>query len=136
MSGVRMTAASSGLSVKVTHGPSSCELQTVPPVDNGGTGESFSPTDLLGAALASCALTTLALVTARENLPWGNARASVEKLMTPPPRRVGELKLHLDMPKGLPPEHRARYEEIARTCPVALSLSPRLQVPMTFSYPD
>jgi putative redox protein len=134
MSGVPMTAALSGLDCQLAHGPSGTRINTVPPVDNGGTGTSFSPTDLVGAALASCALTTMALVAKRESLPWGDARAAVEKRMTPPPRRIAELVLVIDMPREATPEHRARLEEIARTCPVARSLHPDVKLPIEFRY--
>ncbi len=129
-----MTAAIRGLSCQLTHGPSGTTLDTVPPKDNGGTGTSFSPTDLVGAALASCALSTMALAAQREGLSWGDARAAVEKRMTPPPRRIGELVVVFDMPREVRPEHRARLEEVARTCPVARSLHPDLAVPMQFRY--
>jgi uncharacterized OsmC-like protein len=135
MSGVPMTAAIHGLSCQLTHGPSGTSLSTVPPKDNGGTGMSFSPTDLVGAALASCALSTMALVAQREGLSWGDARAAVEKNMTATPRRIGELSLVIDMPREVRPEHRARLEEAARTCPVARSLHPDVNVPIEFRYP-
>ena len=133
--GVPMTARIEGLTCQLTHGPSGSALTTVPPRDNGGTGESFSPTDLVGAALASCALSTMALVAGREGLSWGNARASVEKRMSPPPRRIGELVLVIEMPREVRPQDRARLEEIARTCPVARSLHPDVKVPIEFRYP-
>jgi uncharacterized OsmC-like protein len=135
MSGVPMKAAISGLSCRLTHGPSGAVIATVPPVDNGGTGASFSPTDLVGAALASCALSTMALLAEREGLTWGDARAAVEKRMTAAPRRIGELILVFEMPHEVRHEHRARLEEIARTCPVARSLHPDVHVPMEFRYP-
>ncbi len=135
MAGVPMTAAIQGLSCELVHGPSGSTLTTVPPKDNGGTGTSFSPTDLVGAALASCALSTMALVAGREGLPWGNARAAVEKRMTAAPRRIGELVLAFDMPREVRPADRARFEEVARTCPVARSLHPDVKVPMEFRWP-
>jgi uncharacterized OsmC-like protein len=104
-------------------------------VDNGGDGSSFSPTDLVGVALASCALSTMALQAAREGLAWGDASAAVEKRMTPPPRRIGELVLVFDMPREARPAERARLEEIARSCPVARSLHPDVKLPMEFRYP-
>ncbi|HYG69293.1 MAG TPA: OsmC family protein [Anaeromyxobacteraceae bacterium] len=134
MPGVPMSAAIHGLTCRLEHGPSGSTLQTVPPKDNGGDGSSFSPTDLVGAALASCALSTMALVAGREGLSWGDAEAHVEKRMTPPPRRIGELVLVFDMPRETRPEHRARLEEIARTCPVARSLHPDVKVPMEFRW--
>jgi len=134
MAGVPMTAAIQGLTCQLVHGPSGAPLTTVPPRDNGGTGASFSPTDLVGAALAACVLSTMALAAQREGLSWGDARASVEKRMTPPPRRIGELVLVVDMPRQVRAEHRARLEEAARTCPVARSLHPEVAVPMEFRY--
>src|SRR5512147_2362613 len=107
MAGVPMTAAIKGLTCELQHGPSGTRIKTVPPVDNGGDGTSFSPTDLVGAALASCALSTMALVAGREGLSWGDAQAAVEKRMTPPPRRIGELVLVFTMPREVRPEHRA-----------------------------
>jgi len=46
--GVSMSARIEGLTCELTHGPSGTTLTTVPPLDNGGTGESFSPTDVVG----------------------------------------------------------------------------------------
>jgi len=136
MPGVPMTADLTGLSCKLAHSPSGATMTTVPPKDNGGDGSSFSPTDLVGAALASCALSTMALVAQREGLSWGDAHANVEKRMTPPPRRIGELVLVVDMPSEVLPEHRARLEEAARSCPVARSLHPDVKLPMEFKYQD
>jgi putative redox protein len=134
MAGVPMTADIRGLTCDLEHGPSGARMSTVPPKDNGGDGTSFSPTDLVGAALAACALSTMALQAGREGLTWGDARAHVEKRMTPPPRRIGELVLVFDMPREVKPEHRARLEELARSCPVARSLHPDVRVPMEFRY--
>jgi uncharacterized OsmC-like protein len=133
--GVPMTVALEGLDCTLTHGPSGAVVQTAPPRDNGGTGMCFSPTDLVGVALASCALTTMALQAGREELAWGSARASVEKRMSPPPRRIAELVLVIDMPREVRPDQRPRLEEIARTCPVARSLHPDVKMPIEFRYP-
>jgi uncharacterized OsmC-like protein len=135
MSGVPMSVTLHGLACQLTHGPSATVIETVPPIDNGGTGASFSPTDLVGAALASCALTTMALAAQREGFPFGDARATVEKRMTSAPRRIGELVLAFDMPREVRPEHRTRLEDVARNCPVMRSLHPDVRVPIEFRYP-
>jgi uncharacterized OsmC-like protein len=133
--GVSISLTINGLSCGLTHGPSGAVIGTTPPKDNGGDGSSFSPTDLLAASLASCALTTLALQAARENLSWGNASAKVVKEMTATaPRKVAELTVEITMPREVKPEQRARLEEIAHGCPVARSLHPDVRVPMTFVY--
>jgi uncharacterized OsmC-like protein len=134
MAGVEMRGQLSGITTLLSHGPSGTQLKTVPPRDNGGDASSFSPTDLVGAALASCALTTMALIAKREGMPFGDASARVEKVMGDAPRRIAELTLEVQMPKEVKPEHRARLEEIARGCPVAKSLSAELRMPMKFTY--
>lgn len=136
MAGVEMRVQLRGIACELHHGPSSAVIHTVPPKDNGGDGSSFSPTDLLGASLASCALTTMALLAAKEGLTFGDASATVVKHMVGPPRRVGELTVELRMPRGVPAGQRARLEEIAHGCPVAKSLHPDVKVPMTFIWPD
>ncbi len=55
-----------GLHTQAVHGPSTATLETDAPVDNQGKGEAFSPTDLLATSLASCMLTTMAIVGERE----------------------------------------------------------------------
>ncbi len=133
--GVEIVVELSGLTCVSHHGPSGATVKTSPPADNGGDGSSYSPTDLLATSLATCALTTMALQAGRESLSWGAASAKVLKIMSGIPRRVETLQLAITMPKGVKPEHRARLEEIARTCPVARSLHPDLKVPLTFEYP-
>jgi uncharacterized OsmC-like protein len=133
--GVEVSVHLVGLVGTSTHGPSGSKIKTTPPADNGGDGSSFSPTDLLATALATCALTTMALTAARERLPWGDASAKVVKIMSGAPRRVETLVVSFTMPKGLRLEDRAKFEAIASTCPVSRSLHPDVKVPMTFEYP-
>jgi uncharacterized OsmC-like protein len=78
----------------------------------------------------------MALLAAKEGLTFGDASATVLKQMVGPPRRVGELTLELRMPRGVPLAQRSRLEEIARECPVARSLHPDVNVPMSFRWPD
>jgi uncharacterized OsmC-like protein len=122
--------------VKLKHGPSGTVINTEAPKDNGGTGSSFSPTDLVGAALASCALTTMALQAGRQGMPWGSASARIEKRMTSSPRRIAELTLEIQMPAGLNASQRAYLEEVGKNCPVARSIHPEVKLPMVFRYSD
>ena len=64
---------------------------------------------------------------------FGNGR--VDKEMSPePPRRIQALRVAIDLPAALQPAERAKLEEWARTCPVALSLATEMQVTMEFAY--
>lgn len=124
-----------GLRVAHTHGPSGAKLNTSPPKDNGGDGSAFSPTDLLAASFASCALTTMSLLAHRNNLPFSQAKATILKDMGGPPRKVSMLTLEIEMPTGLSAEHKKLLEDAAHTCPVARSLHPDVQVKVSFTYP-
>jgi len=58
--GVELTAIYEGkLRCVATHGPSMAKVATDAPVDNGGSGAEFSPTDLVATALGTCVLTTI-----------------------------------------------------------------------------
>ncbi len=118
-----------GLHTQALHGPSRTQIETDAPVDNQGKGEAFSPTDLLATALASCMLTTMAIVGDREGWRLDGASARVEKHMQlQPHRRVGRLVVELTLPTGLPENSHALLEATARGCPVAASLHPETQI--------
>ncbi|MFK7896097.1 MAG: OsmC family protein [Myxococcota bacterium] len=118
-----------GLRTVAQHGPSGASLATDAPVDNQGKGEAFSPTDLLATSLASCMLTTMAIVGDREGWALEGARARVEKHMElEPRRRVGRVVVELDLPGGFSEETKARLDQTARGCPVAASIHPDVEV--------
>lgn len=122
---------------ELTHGPSGSALETDAPKDNAGRGEKFSPTDLLGASLTSCILTTMAIVAEREGLgEIRGATARVTKEMGTNPRRVTRLPVEITMPSGIRLENRERLEVIAAGCPVKKSLSAEIDAPIRFVYPD
>jgi putative redox protein len=121
------------LHCNATHEPSGSQLTTDAPKDNQGRGESFSPTDLVAAALGSCMLTIMGIVARTHNIEIGNATATVEKEMSStPPRRIARLavKIHVSQPVGA--EDRMRLENGVRTCPVHKSLHPEMEIPVEF----
>jgi len=71
--------------VELEHGPSGRKIVTDLPVDNGGKGRTFSPTDLLAAALSSCILTIMAKAAAKDHLDLKGATVEVEKDMQSSP---------------------------------------------------
>lgn len=124
-----------GLRCEAVHGPSGVRLITDAPVDNQGRGESFSPTDLLATAYGTCMMTIMGIVAKRDGLALEGARVEVEKHMTPaPPRRVARLLLRVRLPAALDPAQRAKLEQAARACPVALSVSPDIAIDCAFTY--
>lgn len=120
-----------------THCPSGQTLPTDAPLDNQGQGAAFSPTDLVAAALATCVLTTMAIVGRRHGIELAAATAHVTKEMsTAPPRRIAQVAVTINMPAGLTPEQRALLERAAHACPVHKSLHPDVNAPIHFQYPD
>jgi putative redox protein len=128
-----------GLHCNATHGPSKQQLTTDAPLDNGGKGEAFSPTDLVATALGTCMVTIMGLFAKRNNLDIDGLKVLVLKEMVAEPvRRIGSLKTRLVFPAGkaLSPEDRAKLEAAAKACPVKQSLHPDVKIPLEFVYPD
>jgi uncharacterized OsmC-like protein len=123
------------LKVELTHGPSGTVINTAAPVDNQGDGSSFSPTDLLAAALGSCMLTLIAIVGRREGVDLTGLHFRLEKHMQSDPRRVGAIPATIWMP-GLTSDQRTKLERAALTCPVHKSLPPELEREVRFVYPE
>jgi putative redox protein len=122
-----------GLRCQATHGPSGCELITDAPVDNHGKGESFSPTDLVATALASCMATVIGIVCQRKEIDLTGMKVRVEKHMSADsPRRIVRLPITIELP--LSPEHPERrlLEATALGCPVHHSVHPDIDKPVTF----
>jgi len=125
------------LRCKAAHGPSGVELLTDAPTDNQGKGESFSPTDLVVTALASCIMTTVDIIARREQVKLEGTRIYAEKHMsTNAPRRIVKIVLRFDMPAGIPLLFRPKLVATATSCPVKRSIHPDIDVETAFRYPD
>jgi len=122
------------LKTEMTHGPSGVVLCTAAPVDNQGDGSSFSPTDLVAAALASCMVTTLAIVAERDGVDLSGVNFRVEKHMAGEPRRIARLPVEIHLPASLPPAEREKLERAAHTCPVHRSLQVDIEKDVRFVY--
>jgi uncharacterized OsmC-like protein len=117
------------------HEPSGNSLTTDAPKDNQGRGAAFSPTDLTATSLATCIVTTLAIVARRHGVELSNTRFEVTKEMsTEAPRRIARLAVQvwLSIPKtAVPP---GLLERTAELCPVSLSLHPSVEKPVTIHW--
>jgi uncharacterized OsmC-like protein len=123
------------LRTEATHVASGTVIQTDAPVDNHGRGEAFSPTDLVGTALGTCILTTMAIVAERHQIDLKGSTVQVKKIMSQDaPRRIAQLDVDLQLPASLSESNRALLERVAHTCPVALSLNPEIRQEIQFSY--
>jgi len=125
-----------GLHCTARHGPSGSRLDTDAPVDNRGRGETFSPTDLVATALASCMATLVGMLADDRGWNLSGMRLRVEKHMsTDAPRRIVRLPVRLEMPVDLPLADRERVRRAAEGCPVRQSLHPDIDQTLTLSWP-
>ena len=133
---VTLSASYEGdLHCRLTHGPSGGTLSTDAPADNHGRGETFSPTDLCGAALISCIATIMAIKARSLGLELKGMTLSVEKHMSSEsPRRILRLPVTVDVPVPVSPEQRVSLERAAHGCPVHRSLHPDIDKPLTFRW--
>jgi len=132
---VKMTAVYTGHKhCQAKHEPSGSILETDAPKDNQGRGEKFSPTDLIATSLGTCILTTIAIFAEKDGVNVTGARMTVEKEMTPPPRKIASLKTIIEMPSAIPEDYREKIRGFAENCPVKKSLHPDVQVPVEIRY--
>jgi len=123
------------LLTEATHVPSGIKLITDAPLDNGGNASSFSPTDLVGAALGSCMATIMGSFAQRHSIPIEGTKIEVVKTMVQQPiRRIGEFKVDIYLPIAADHPQRAGLERAALTCPVHQSLHPDVKIPVTFHW--
>lgn len=120
------------LRCSASHGPSGTGLISDAPVDNHGKGESFSPTDLLATALGTCMMTYIGLLAERSGWDVTGTTMCVQKEMVADPiRRVGRLVVDIHIPIELSDKDLTVVENTVNTCPVKMSISDRIQVPIT-----
>ena len=126
------------LRCQAVHQPSGRELTTDAPLDNRGKGESFSPTDLVATALASCISTIMGIYADRhDDLDLAGLKIKIEKHMSAEsPRRIAKLPMTINFPPGISQKHRSALEEIVQHCPVHRSLDPNIETPVEFLYAD
>ncbi|MDD5263031.1 MAG: OsmC family protein [Methylacidiphilales bacterium] len=133
---VKITVEYQGqLRCEAKHEPSGRTLETDAPVDNHGRGESFSPTDLVATALATCMATVMGIYAERHGIDLRGMRLEAGKEMsTDTPRRIARLSVEIWVP--LPSTHPdcKPLETAALSCPVHHSLHPDVQKPVRFHY--
>lgn len=130
------TVYTGNLRTEAIHDQSGSKLVTDAPLDNHGKGEFFSPTDLLATALGSCMLTIMGISAEEYGYNLDGTTVETEKIMGTNPRRVVEVKITFNFPKGnnFTDRQKRVIESSARTCPVANSLHPDLKKTVVFNY--
>lgn len=126
-----------GLSTEAIHLRSEKSIVTDAPLDNNGKGEAFSPTDLAATSLGCCAITVIGIAAQKEGHEFKNSEIEITKIMTSEaPRKIQKIivEFALNCEPPLIASEKKRYERVAHTCPVALSLHPDIEQEMIFNW--
>ena len=123
------------LRTTATHLDSGSEISTDAPKDNHGLGETFSPTDMVCSALASCILTIMAIAVEKNGISIKGANAMVKKTMGINPRRISKIDIELTFPRDYDERTKVILERAAHNCPVHHTLSDEVEKNINFIYP-
>ena len=117
-----------------THLDSGSEISTDAPKDNHGLGQTFSPTDMVCSALASCILTIMAIAVEKNNVDIKGTKAMVKKTMGNNPRKIAKIEIDIVFPKEYDSKTRTILERAAYNCPVHHTLSEAVEKNISFTY--
>ena len=122
------------LRTSATHLESNTIINTDAPKDNHGLGESFSPTDLVCASLASCLMTIMAISMQKHMIDLKGTKASVKKTMMSEPRMISQIDITIIFPENYTDRIKTILERSALNCPVHKSLSKKIEKNIKFIY--
>lgn len=111
----------------VRHAPSDARLLTSRPPEFGGTGSSFSSTDLLAAALGACIATDIETLAVRHGIELSAIEIEVGKELSRQPKKVEAFRVVIRVP-GIDDGMRLRLERASGHCLVRRSLDPGIRV--------
>jgi putative redox protein len=108
----------------VDHAATGATVQTSKSPDFGGRGTSFSSTDLLAAALATCIATDIEPVAVRNGIALDRIHIEADKQISTSPKRIVELIVRVHI-SGTPDDVTLlKLQRAAETCLVQRSLHP------------
>ncbi|MBT01873.1 osmotically inducible protein OsmC [bacterium] len=123
------------LRCKAVHDLSNSEIFTDAPLDNCGKGESFSPTDLVAAALLTCMATIMGIAAKNSKIDICKFNMSVEKKMSKNlPRKISELLVVFKMKNKYSKKEKEILNNAALTCPVHRSLNESIDIQVDFEW--
>lgn len=121
------------LRTECVHEKSGTKIITDAPVDNKGKGSSFSPTDLVATAYASCMITIMGIYCNEHAISFHHAEAKITKTMASDPRRIGGIEIEMDLSRNSWDERTAqKLINVGKACPVAKTLSNEVQITFNF----
>ncbi len=113
---------------RIIHQHSGTAITTDGPIEWGGKGRTFSPTDLMSAALGSCILSVLEPVFERNGNDPQQVEFTVVKELARNPLRIASFSITIVYPESMTDSFRKKVLKAIETCPVKRSLSPDVDI--------
>ncbi|MFW6201243.1 MAG: OsmC family protein [Gemmatimonadota bacterium] len=110
------------------HGSSDTRMRTSKSPAYGGSGGSFSSTDLLAVALGTCIATDLELVAERHGIAPAEIAIDVDKTLSLRPKRIEAFRVVVRVPERVEDDVVLRLERAAGHCLVHRSLAAEIRV--------
>ena len=105
------------------------------PIDNNGKGQTFSPTDLVAAALGSCMMTVMGIFANKTGIDLKELHWETIKVMASNPRKISKIQISFHWPLPQAREDQLKkLKDLALHCPVALSLHPDIKQEINFDF--
>lgn len=133
MSVIKITYSALG-QCNVVHEPSGSTIQTDLPTEYGGTGNSFSATDLLAAALGVCIATNIDKMADRHGIPLNALNIRVKKELSKTSKQISLLQVLVEVNIKVAEDIKERIKRAADACLVHRSLHPDLNVTVKFLF--
>jgi putative redox protein len=92
------------------------------PTEDGGSDAAPTPTEMFVASLASCVAFYVRRFLSRHDLPTEGLSVTAQFAVAEHPTRVGEVRLSIQIPDGVPDDRRAALLAVASHCTVHNSL--------------
>ena len=103
------------------------------PERGGGADAGPAPIELLGVSLGTCVALYVQQFCQSRELPYEGLRVEVQQRGAQNPNRIGEFTVRVVLPGGVPAEHAAMLERVARNCPAHNTLAHGAEVLMEFA---
>ena len=119
---------------KVTLDSSAAVLRTALPPEYGGSGDSFSSTDLVAVGLGTCIATSVQAIALREGLDDSQISVEVHKILSVRPKRIKALSVQIAVQAELSRSQRQKIVAAAKTCPVHKSLNSDVEIEIRLNH--
>lgn len=126
--GVTMQGRSTGTTTTELVHPSGMVIRTAAPLDNGGDGSSFSPTDLCTVSLGACGTSIMSMYAASHGIALEGIEFTITKEMVGPPRKIGRMVLRYTIRGKLSDEDFRKVVAAGKACPVRLTLGDGVEI--------